>query len=309
MSILIVTSGKTPNKWIEALKKEDDELPIFDYNEDHDREKIDFALTWNHPRGVFKNYPNLKVIASMGAGVDHILSDSGLPENVKITRVVDEMLTEDLSDFVLAQVMSHLRSLHYYTKTQKEKKWERFQYKRPKDTKVGIMGLGVLGNAVANKLYKNNFRIFGWARTEKDCPNVTCYNGRDQLEDFLQQSEILICLLPLTEDTENILNADLFDMLPEGAYLINVARGAHLVEHDLLEMTDNGHLSGASIDVFREEPLPEDHPFWEHSKINITPHVASLTDPESVAPQIVENYRRMKNDESLQNEVKIEHGY
>lgn len=309
MSILIVTSGKNPENWIKALKEEDNELPIFAYNEDHDREKIDFALTWNHPRGVFKNYPNLKVIASMGAGVDHILSDPGLPENVKVTRVVDEMLTEDLSDFVLAQAMSYLRSLQYYSKVQKEKTWNRFQYKRPQDTKVGIMGLGVLGNAVADKLYKNNFRVLGWARTEKNCPNVTCYHGRDQLEDFLEQSQILVCLLPLTEDTEDILNADLFDMLPEGAYLINVARGAHLVEHDLLEMIDNGHLSGASLDVFREEPLPEEHPFWEHDKINITPHVASLTNPESVAPQIVENYRRFKNDEPLKNEVKIEHGY
>lgn len=309
MSLLIVTSGKTPNEWIEALKEEDPELPIFNYNEDHDREKIDFALTWNHPRGVFKNYPNLKVIASMGAGVDHILSDPGLPKNVKVTRVVDKMLTEDLSDFVLSQVMNHIRGLHYYTKTQKEKNWDRFQYKRPQDTKVGIMGLGVLGNAVADKLYKNNFRINGWSKTEKNCPNVSCYHGRDQLEEFLENSEMLICLLPLTEDTENILNADLFDMLPEGAYVINVARGAHLVEHDLLEMIDNGHLSGASLDVFREEPLPDEHPFWEHDKINITPHIASLTNPESVAPQIVENYKRMKKAKPLENEVKMEHGY
>ena len=126
---------------------------------------------------------------------------------------------------------------------------------------------------------------------------------------FLQNSEILVCLLPLTEDTRNILNSDLFDMLPEGAYVINVARGEHLVEHDLMEMIDSGHLSGASLDVFREEPLPDEHPFWEHSKINITPHIASVTKPESVVDQIAENYDRMKEEEPLKNKVEPDKGY
>ena len=129
------------------------------------------------------------------------------------------------------------------------------------------------------------------------------------MEEFLQNSEILVCLLPLTQDTENILNSDLFDMLPEDAYIINVARGEHLVEHDLMEMIDKGHLAGASLDVFREEPLPKDHPFWEHSKINITPHIASVTKPASVVPQIVENYDRMKDGEELQNKVELDKGY
>ena len=245
----------------------------------------------------------------MGAGVDHILSDEALPEDVKVTKVVDDTLTEDMGDFILSQVMNHIRGLHHYVKCQKEKKWDKFQYNRPQDTKVGIMGLGVLGNAVADKLHKNFFKVYGWSRTEKSCDNVTSFYGKDQLEEFLKNSEILVCLLPLTEDTENILNADLFDMLPEGAYVINVARGEHLVEHDLMEMIDNGHLSGASLDVFREEPLPEEHPFWEHPKINITPHIASLTKPESVVPQIAENYDHMKEGEPLKNRVEMDKGY
>lgn len=309
MSVLIVCPGKDPENWVETLKNQHPGMNIHVYPEDHDKEEVEFALAWNHPRGLFKNYPNLKVIASMGAGVDHILSDDGLPEGVKVTRVVDEMLTEDMSDFVLSQVMNHIRGLHYYTKAQKEKKWDRFQYQRPKDTKVGIMGIGVLGNAVADKLHKNGFQLYGWSRTEKSCDNITSFHGKEQLEEFLQNSEILVCLLPLTEDTENILNADLFDMLPEGAYVINVARGQHLVEHDLMEMIDNGHLSGASLDVFREEPLPEEHPFWEHPKINITPHIASLTNPTSVVPQIVENYERMMENEPLKNKVELDKGY
>lgn len=309
MSVLIVSPGKDPEKWVKALENQHPGMNIYVYPEEHDTEEVEFAISWNHPRGLFKNYPNLKVVASMGAGVDHITNDPGLPEDVKITRVIDEMLTNDMSDFVLSQVMNHIRGLHHYTKAQKEKKWETSMYKRPKDTKVGIMGLGVLGNDVAHKLHKNDFEVHAWSRTEKDCEDFTCYHGRDQLEDFLKNSEILVCLLPLTEDTENILNADLFDMLPQGAYVINVARGQHLVEHDLMEMIDNGHLAGAALDVFREEPLPEEHPFWEHPKINITPHIASLTNPESVIPQIVENYERMKENEPLNNTVEMKKGY
>ncbi|MGA8854060.1 MAG: glyoxylate/hydroxypyruvate reductase A [Christiangramia sp.] len=309
MSVLIVSPGRDPENWVKALKNQHPGMNVYVYPEDHDKEEVEFALSWNHPRGLFKNYPNLKVIASMGAGVDHILSDDALPENIKVTKVVDDTLTEDMGDFVLSQVMNHIRGLHHYVKCQKEKEWDQFQYKRPQNTKVGIMGLGVLGNAVADKLHKNFFQVYGWSKTEKSCDNVTSFHGKDQLEEFLQNSEILVCLLPLTEDTENILNADLFDMLPEEAYIINVARGEHLVEHDLMEMIDNGHLAGASLDVFREEPLPDEHPFWEHSKINITPHIASLTKPESVVPQIAENYDRMKEEEPLKNKVEIDRGY
>lgn len=309
MSVLIVCPGRDPENWVKELKNQHPGMNVYVYPEDHDNEEVEFAISWNHPRGLFKNYPNLKVIASMGAGVDHILSDSALPEGVKITKVVDNTLTEDMGDFVLSQVMNHIRGLHNCVKSQNKKEWEKFQYKRPQNTKVGIMGLGVLGNAVADKLHKNFFQVYGWSRTEKSSENVNSFHGKDQLEEFLQNSEILVCLLPLTADTENILNADLFDMLPEGAYVINVARGEHLVEHDLMEMIDKGHLSGASLDVFREEPLPDEHPFWEHSKINITPHIASITKPKSVVPQIVENYESMKEEEPLKNEVEIDRGY
>ena len=309
MSVLIVSPGRDPENWVKALKNQHPGMNVYAYPEEHDQEEVEFALTWNHPRGLFKNYPNLKVIASMGAGVDHILSDNALPENVKVTKVVDDTLTEDMGDFVLSQVMNHIRGLHTYTKDQTKKEWDRLQYKRPQNTKVGIMGLGVLGNAVADKLHKNFFKVYGWSRTEKNCENVTSFHGKDQLEEFLSNSEVLVCLLPLTEDTKDILNADLFDMLPEGAYVINVARGEHLVEHDLMEMINNGHLSGASLDVFREEPLPEEHPFWEHDKINITPHIASVTKPESVVPQIAENYDRMNDHEELKYVVERDRGY
>ena len=306
MSILIISHNRDPKAWIEALKAEDPELNLEVYPEVEDPEKVEFILSWKHPHGVFKQYPNLKVIASMGAGIDHIISDPEIPEQVKITRVVDEQLTKDMAVFVLALVLDHIRniSLHFCSSS-----WEPESYQRPEDTKVGILGLGILGTAVAEKLSDNGFQVSGWSRTAKDLSGVESFHGDSQLDEFLKHVEVLVCLLPLTSGTENILNKQLFQKLPKGAYIINVARGNHLVEEDLLEMIDSGHLSGASLDVFRKEPLPEDHSFWKHSKVKITPHIASVTHPRSVASQMLENYRRMQQGEPLENRVNREKEY
>ncbi|WP_372917747.1 2-hydroxyacid dehydrogenase [Salegentibacter sp.] len=309
MSFLIVSPGKDPKNWVEALKNQHPGLNIYVYPEDHDKEEVDFALAWKHPRGLFKNYPNLKVIASMGAGVDHITSDPELPENVKITKVVDEILEEDMGNFVLSLILDHQRDLSVYQRQQAEKNWSPINYKRNKDVKVGILGLGHLGLTTAKILVKNGFNVHGFSKTPKDIDNIESFSGENELEAFLEESEILVNLLPLTPQTEKILNKGLFQNLPKGAYVINVARGEHLVELDLIEMLDQGHLSGAALDVFWQEPLPEDHPFWEHPKVLVTPHIASVTHPRYVVPQIVENYERMMEEEPLKNVVEREKGY
>jgi len=306
MSVLVVSPGRNPEAWVEALKNEHPGMNIYVYPEDHNKEEVEYAISWKHPRGIFKNYPNLKVIASMGAGVDHITSDPDIPKNIKITRVVDEQLTEDMSAFVLALVMDKMRSIsHYYN----QKQWEPKSYKSIDTTKIGIMGLGVLGNGVANTLKKIGFDVYGWSKSTKDIDGINTFCGDENLTEFLSNAEILVCLLPLTQETENILNRELFEKLPKGAYVINVARGEHLVEQDLLEMIDCEQLSGASLDVFRKEPLPEEHPFWNHSKIKITPHIASVTNPQKVVPQMAENYERMTEDEELINVVERDKGY
>lgn len=275
------------------------------YPEEHDKDEVEYAIAWKHPRGIFKNYPNLKVVASMGAGVDHITSDPEIPEHVKITRIVDNQLREDMGDFVLALILNHLRNLSLHHNS---REWKPRSYSRIKDTRVGIMGLGVLGSGVAERLLQNGFKVSGWARSPKQIDGVKSFR-LEELDDFLQDLDILVCLLPLTPDTENILDAGLFAKLPHGAFLINVARGEHLVEQDLLNNVNSGHLSGASLDVFRKEPLPEDHPFWENANIHITPHIASVTDPKEVVPQIVDNYERMTEGEELKNVVKRDKGY
>lgn len=306
MSVLIISPGKDPKPWATALRNQHPGMNIYTYPEDHDKEAIDYAISWKHPRGIFKNYPNLKVIASMGAGVDHITSDPEIPEGVIITRVVDEKLADDMSNFVLALIMDYIRNISYHFS---KRSWEPKKYKTPEFEHVGIMGMGVLGNAVAKTLFKNGFNLEGWSRSKKQTGGINMYYGNEELGEFLEKTTILVCLLPLTPETEDILNKELFEQLPEGAYIINVARGEHLVEQDLIKMIDTGHLSGASLDVFRKEPLPEDHPFWEHPKIRITPHIASITDPVSVVPQLVENFERMKEGEELKNVVERTKGY
>lgn len=300
MSILIVCPHRDPADWKEALQAAAPEVRIEVYPEIEAPEAVEFALSWKHPFGIYKNLPNLKVVASMGAGVDHIIKDREIPQHIKITRVVDEQLTKDMSIFLLALILQHTRNLTFHHCSTR---WQPTHYQRPEEVQIGIMGLGVLGVAAAEILLKNGFKVCGWSKSSKNVPGVETFGGKEQLDEFLKRSTILVCLLPLTSETKNILDSDLFGKLPQGAYVINVARGEHLVEEDLLEMIEKGHLSGASLDVFREEPLPQDHPFWRNGKIKITPHIASVTSASRVAPQIIENYFKMKAGKPLRNVV------
>lgn len=300
MSIMIVSPGRNPEAWIEAIRAEHKDVEIELFPDVKAPEKVEFALSWKHPHGIFRDFRNLKVIASMGAGIDHIIEDPDIPKDIMITRVIDQQLTEDMSFFVLSLVLEQMRNLSFH---HNNTAWNPKSYLRPEDVKIGIMGVGVLGVAAAEKLIRNGFDVAGWSRTPKKILGEKTFHGKEQLEEFLGRSNFLICLLPLTLETQNILNKNLFEKLPSGAYLINVARGNHLVEEDLLEAVTEGKLSGASLDVFREEPLPENHPFWRNDKIKITPHIASVTHPESVVPQILENYQIMKTGGRLNNLV------
>lgn len=306
MSVLIISPGRDPQPWVKELKNQHPGMNVIAYPDDHDKAEVEYAVSWKHPRGIYKNYPNLKVIASMGAGVDHITSDPEIPPHVKITRIIDNQLTRDMNAFVLALILEHMRNISFHHNSTT---WEPKKYLRVQDASIGILGLGVLGSALAKTLRLNEFNVSGWSKSPKELKGITTYNGDGELEEFLSNTSILICLLPLTPETENILNKDLFKKLPKGAYLINVARGQHLAEHDLLEMIDTGHLSGASLDVFRKEPLPQEHPFWAHKNIKVTPHIASVTSPRHVVQQIVENYERMTEGEELVNVVERKKGY
>ncbi|ARS34552.1 2-hydroxyacid dehydrogenase [Pontibacter actiniarum] len=309
MSIIIVSKGKELEPWVEALKEKRPDLDLRIHPDTGNHQDVAFALAWNHPIGAFQEYPNLKCISSMGAGVDHILKDPNIPEQVTVTRIIDENLTQDMGEFVAAQVLSYTRTLQEYKAQQAEQTWQPLPYKRAKEVRVGVMGLGKLGAHVAKVLTALGFQVSGWAKSEKKLDEVAVYTGQEAFDGFLAEAEVLVCLLPLTEETKGILNKDTLAKLPQGAYVINVARGEHVVEEDLLEMLDKGHLSGAALDVFEQEPLPQGHPFWKHPRVFVTPHMASKTDPASVVPQVLENYDRLKSGKPLQNIVSSQKGY
>jgi glyoxylate/hydroxypyruvate reductase A len=309
MALLIMIVGEDPEPWRSVLSRLDPSLDIRVWPQVGDVEDIEFALVWNHPRGELRRYPNLRCIASMGAGVDHIIWDPELPEGVPVTRVVHESLTRSMTEYVIHAVLDHSRDMEKYRRDQARKIWDP-KFPRPrKDVGVGVMGLGELGAATAIGLVELGYRVLGWSRTPKEIMGVETFWGMEQFSHFLSQTDILVCLLPLTPQTEGILNLETFRRLRPGAFLINVARGRHLIEEDLIVALDRGILSGARLDVFEVEPLPADHPFWDHPKIQITPHVSSLTEPEAVAPQILENYGRVLRGLEPVNQVDLQRGY
>ncbi len=309
MSVVIIRQDGKIEGWKAVLKGLAPDLNFYSYLEDHPRDEIEVAFVWKHPQGIFTQYPSLQYVASFGAGVDFLLEDPQFPPNIPITRVVDPVLAADMSEFVIGVILSHLKNLHQYKADQLNSVWQPLPYKRIDEVKIGVMGLGALGTALSKDLISLGFQVLGWSRTVKKMEGVTSFAGPDEQGQFLEQSDILVCLLPLTDDTRGILNSSLFEQLPKGAYIINVARGGHLVDEDLIEMLNTEHLSGACLDVFHEEPLNKKHPFWNHPKIFMTPHIASVSDVHAVAPQLLENYHRFKQGLPLLNEVSTTSGY
>ncbi len=309
MAIVIIRQDGKSEAWEKALKAHDPELPVFRYEEAHDKTSIRMAMVWKHPEGALAEYPNLEAVASFGAGVDFILNDASLPEAIPVSRVVDPYLSADMAEFVLGRILAYLKGFRKMERDVQDNHWNPFPYKRLSQVPVGILGYGELGQALAAALQKLDGKVHAWARTARDHAPIPVFHGAKGLDDFLAQSEILVCLLPLTPATEGILNAELFSKLPQGAFLVNVARGGHLVEEDLIPALNSGQLSAAALDVFREEPLPTDHPFWNHSGVWISPHMASVSEMETVVPQLVANYYRMLQGEPLKNSVSREQGY
>lgn len=292
----------------DALVKLDRNLDVEVWPDVKSKDRVSFAVAWQQPKNQFPVYPNLKVISSLGAGADHLLKDDSIPQHVALTRVVAPTLTEQMSDYVLLSVLALIRHFHDYNKQQVWADWEPHTDYKKEDIMVGVMGLGEIGRNTAEHLAKNGFNVSGWSKSKKTIQNVVTYS-KEQLDPFLATTNILVCLLPLTEETKDILNLSLFKKLGKPAFLINVARGSHLVEEDLIYALDMGFLDYATLDVFQKEPLPESHPFWSRDNITITPHVASVTQPEEVAEVILENYKRMRSNLDLLYRVDRYKGY
>jgi glyoxylate/hydroxypyruvate reductase A len=272
-------------------------------------EEIDYALAWLPQPGDLARYPNLKAIFWLGAGVDSLLQDPALPRHVPIVRLVDEGLTAGMTEYVLLHVLRYHRRLPETEALQREALWRKLSYSLAKDRRVGLMGMGVLGQDAARRLLDLNFDVAGWSRTAKQVPRIAMFCGEDGLMPFLNRTEILVCLLPLTRATTGILNARTLAALPKGACIINAARGGHVVDTDLIAALDRGHVAHATLDVFPTEPLPVEHPFWRHPRITVTPHVASVTIAETASRVVIDGLKAMRNGRRPANLVDLERGY
>jgi glyoxylate/hydroxypyruvate reductase A len=313
MAVLFTTRWKKDTKrWLDAIDGALPDFQVFNGADDDvvvDWDAIEYALVWQPPPGMLHQCKNLKAVFNLGAGVDYVLEYSDLPTNVPLVRLVDPCLTEGMIEYVTHWVLHLHRGFGRYRGYQDEPKWRPHWYPRTKDRRVGILGLGALGGAAARQLTSLGFDVAGWSRSPKTIDGVTSFAGDDQLEAFLQRTEILVCLLPLTPTTTGILNTKTLSQLPEGAQVINVARGGHVVDDDLIKVLDSDHLAGAVLDVFHEEPLPLEHPFWQNPKVTITPHVASLTNPETACGEIAKDIKLMQVGQSARYVVDRVVGY
>jgi len=308
MALMFLSPDDPAEAWREALLAAIPELDFRIWPEVGDPAEIDVALVWQPPPGELARYPNLHAILSLGAGIDGLLAQPGLPD-VPIARMVDPSLTRTMTEYVLLATLRHHRQLDRFEREQRAARWSFALPPQAVDRRVGVMGLGVLGSAAAASLAAHGFSVAGWTREAKQLAGIEGFAGRAGLAAFLARTDILVCLLPLTRDTAGILNAATFAGLPRGAYLINVARGAHLIEPDLIEALDSGQLEGATLDVFREEPLPPDNPLWRHPNVLITPHVASYASPRTAAEGVAENVRRARAGRPLLHQVDRDRGY
>ncbi|TKB98942.1 2-hydroxyacid dehydrogenase [Pedobacter cryophilus] len=309
MSIAIIFNHKDPKHWATALQAHLPETLVEIYPNIKDKESVEFVLCWKPDADVLANFPNVKVIQSVGAAIDHITKKQEIKENQTVCRIVDENLSHDMFEFLLTTILVQLKNIPLYSQQKEHKLWQPKTYKNIANTHISILGIGEIGADVAKKLAIIGFTVKGWSGSKKDITGVDCYAGAAEMDSCLKNTDVLINLLPATIQTENIINKSLLMKLNKGGFLINVGRGEHLVEQDLMELLNTEHLSGAFLDVFRTEPLPSDHPFWAHPKIQITPHIASITNIESAVLLVVKNYKNLLNGLPLKHTVSLTKGY
>ncbi|OYW10572.1 MAG: glyoxylate/hydroxypyruvate reductase A [Rhodospirillales bacterium 12-71-4] len=310
MAVLLSTRREAMADWRAALLAVDPTLEIRMFPEAGDPASIEAAVVWTaHDMAELRRYPNLRLIVSMGAGVDHLLRPPGPPPGIPVARLVDRMLTTQMGEWVLLNVLRFHRQDPDYRAQQRDRVWQELPAPVTAETPVGFLGLGELGTHAAGLLRGLGFPVLGWSRRPKQVPGVEGFHGADGLAAMAARSRILVCLLPLTPETRGLVDARLLGRLPRGAFLVNGARGGHVVDADLLAALDSGQVAGAALDVFTPEPLTPAHPYWAHPRVVMTPHAASITIPASAAPQVVENLHRARRGEALLNLVDFAAGY
>jgi glyoxylate/hydroxypyruvate reductase A len=270
---------------------------------------IDYALLWKPPPRLLRDLGSVKAIFNLGAGIDTLAASEGLPAGVPVVRIEDAGMGEQMSEYVIHTVLRQYRELDAYAEAQRAGLWRPLARQDKRAYGVGILGIGVLGTAVAAALLPFGFPLAGWSRTRKGVEGVDSYAGSAELDAFLARCQVLVCLLPLTRETRGLLDRRALSKLPAGAHVVNVARGALIVDDDLLALLEEGRLGGATLDVFHDEPLPVAHPFWHHPRVSITPHVSAVTLVEESVAQIAAKITRLEAGLPITGIVDREHDY
>jgi glyoxylate/hydroxypyruvate reductase len=309
MTFVLKAPSDNVDEWRRELVAHVPDLDIRTWPDVGNPEEVELAFMVRPPPGELKRYPNLKAFFNLNVGVDTLLFDPDLPRHIPVARTVDPGLVRMITTYLLYSVIRYHRSFDEFALNQSCGHWEYLRARANHECRVGIMGLGVLGSDAATTLRDLGFAVAGWSRTPRALDGIEAFHGRDGFGPFLSRTDILCCVLPLTADTHQIINRGSLAWLPRGARLINIARGPVMVDSDVLDALDSGQLGGATLDVFDEEPLPSDSPFWRHPRVVVTPHVAGNTTPATAAPQVAENIRRARQGLPLINQIDFGRGY
>jgi glyoxylate/hydroxypyruvate reductase A len=309
MTLLLAPLPRQNSDWHGWFKAEMPELDLRLWPDAGERKDIDVIAIGRFPSGELGGFPNLKLIIALQAGTERLLADPSLPRNVPVVRVGDPDGDAMMTETALLHVLRHHRDLPAYQLAQQRGEWLSLPLRRPNERRVGVMGLGPIGLAVAKTLADYGFDVAAWVRSPREVDNVEVFHGRDRLPAFLERSEIVVNLLPLTDETQGILCGKTFAQLPKGASIINLGRGGHVVDADLISTLDSGHLAAATLDVFHVEPLPQENPLWRHPRITITPHCARRIDARDLVPRICGAVRRFRAGQPLEQLVDRVRGY
>jgi glyoxylate/hydroxypyruvate reductase len=313
-AILVAVTGWDPHPWFDRFRAFAPERDIRLWPDDvGEPSDIAYVCVWKPPLGLLTEFPNLRAVFSLGAGVDHLIGDPTLPD-VPLVRIVDPDLTMRMTEYVVLQVLMIHRRQRMYDAQQAKHRWQDHDQPPASAVAVGVMGLGELGRDAAEVLRRLGFKVAGWSRTPRSIPGIETFHGTDGLDAFLRRSEILVCLLPHTPATEGILNLNLLRLLKRdgalgGAHLINAGRGKLQIDTDIVAALDEGALAGATLDVFPVEPLPPGSPLWSHPKIAITPHNAAASDAQALAKNVLRQIARLERGEPLEHVVDRRVGY
>jgi glyoxylate/hydroxypyruvate reductase len=308
MTFLYKANAVRGMEWARTFAARAPDLPFRLWPDVGDPAQVRYLAAWMPPENIAATFPNLELVFSVGAGVDQF-DFSQLPPHIPLIRMLEPGIMESMLEYVTLAVLALHRDLLHFIAQQREQIWREIQITQAAKRRVGIMGLGLLGQAVLERLKVFGFPLSGWNRSPRTIEGVICYAGEEALRHFLAQTDILVCMMPLTGQTRGILNRSLFEALPRGAKLVNVGRGGHLVADDLIDALDRGVLSAAVLDVAEPEPLPAGHPFWSHPQILLTPHNASMTAPETAVEFVLETIARHRRGETLPGLVDHDRGY